>query len=277
MLVRAKLVTAFTAGLIVSSSAIADAIVPIVNTLPRCDNCSVGPVNIGFSIDFFGNNYSQLFVNNNGSVSFDYGLYNFTFDSLVFESSYRPQPTPVISPFFSGVDTRYAGSPVTYGNLIYEGHTAFAVNWLDVDYYSPSGGLHTERNSFQLLLVERSDTGAGNFDFIFNYDSIQWDNKNIWDTSFFGYAAGGDFYGYMTESNLLLPLKSSPLPYNSDQLPYNSRNSDVPGRYVFEVRNGVVTNPLPLLTIPEPETWAMLLAGLGVVTGVARRRAKAAG
>jgi hypothetical protein len=27
--------------------------------------------------------------------------------------------------------------------------------------------------------------------------------------------------------------------------------------------------------VPEPETWAMLLAGLGLVTGVARRRAKA--
>ena len=40
-----------------------------------------------------------------------------------------------------------------------------------------------------------------------------------------------------------------------------------------------MTNPLPLLTavVPEPETWAMLLAGLGMVTGVARRQAKMTG
>jgi len=30
-------------------------------------------------------------------------------------------------------------------------------------------------------------------------------------------------------------------------------------------------------TVPEPETWAMLLAGLGLVTGVTRRRAKMTG
>jgi hypothetical protein len=31
---------------------------------------------------------------------------------------------------------------------------------------------------FQLVLIERSDTGAGNFDFEFNYDQIQWEARN---------------------------------------------------------------------------------------------------
>jgi hypothetical protein len=29
--------------------------------------------------------------------------------------------------------------------------------------------------TFELLLVDRSDTGAGNFDVEFNYDTVQWE------------------------------------------------------------------------------------------------------
>jgi len=266
MLFRTKMVAAFAASFIVSTSAFAAAVIPLGNTLPRCDDCYVGPVNIGFDINFFGNDYSQLYVNNNGNISFNQGLYNYAFSSLSYSAS------TVIAPFFGDVNTGYYGSPVTYGNLIYDGHQAFAVNWVDVAPYGGSitTGTSASRNSFQVILVERSDVKTGDFDIVFNFDSIQWQNSNAYGGSFFGYGADGNYYGYTTNSNQLLTL-------NSNQLPYNSINSNVAGRYVFEVRNGVVINPLPLLVaIPEPETWAMLLAGLGIVTGVARRRTKMA-
>jgi hypothetical protein len=257
-----KLVTALAAGLIVSTSAFGQAVIPLGNTLPRCDDCFVGPVNIGFDINFFGNDYSQLYVNNNGNISFNRGLSNYTFSSL------SSSVNTVISPFFGDVNTSSWGSPVTYGNLVYENHQAFAVNWVDVaPFGSPySTGTSSSRNSFQVILVDRSDVGAGDFDIVFNYDYIQWQNTNAYGGSFFGYGANGDYYGYTTNNNQLLTL-------NGNQLPRNSINSDVAGRYVFEVRDGVVTNPLPLISsIPEPETWAMLLAGLGLMAGVARRR-----
>lgn len=162
------------------------------------------------------------------------------------------------------------GSRPSYGNLIHDGHQAFAANWIDVAPRTVSSD--TRRNSFQVILVNRSDVGTGNFDIVFNFDSIQWHNydgsldSSLYGGSFFGYGVNGTYYGYTTDDNHLLTL-------NADQLPYNSLNSDVAGRYVFEVRDGVVTNPLPYLAvIPEPETWAMLLAGLGVVGAVARRR-----
>jgi hypothetical protein len=278
MLSRTKLVAALIASLIVSNSALASPLISIDNalTLPRCDDCNSGPVDIGFNINFFDNNYSQLYVNNNGNVSFNHGLSDYTFGSLVNRTN------PIIAPFFSDIDTRNAGSPVSYGKTDYEGYTAFAVNWVDVDYF-PSSGSHSERNSFQLVLVDRSDTGSGNFDFVFNYDALEWDNYSIWDTSFMGYGAEGNLYGRTTgffkgftpELALAMRQEFSPLPVLADSLFVDGqRNSDVAGRWVFEVRDGAVTNPLWHLTspIPEPETYAMLLAGLGVVGAVVRRR-----
>ena len=266
MLFRAKMVAVVAAGLIVSSSAFAGAIVPIDNakTLPRCYDCSSGPVDIGFDINFFGNDYSQLYVISNGYISFSRGFTTWSFNNLSYSAN------TVISPFLSDINTVNGGSQITYGNLIYDGHQAFAANWVDVAPYGSSytTGTLSSRNSFQVILVERSDVGTGDFDIVFNFDSIQWRSTNTYGGSFFGYGANGDYYGYTTNNNNLVSL-------NGDRLPYNSINSNVAGRYVFEVRNGVVTNPLP--AIPEPETWAMLLAGLGAVAGVARRRTKTTG
>jgi len=263
MLLRAKMVAAFAAGVVVSTSAFAGAIVPvvpIVNELPRCHGCHVDQIDIGFNVEISYRNYSQVYVYSNGYVLF--------------------QGLGSLSPLWlAALDTREGGSTVTYGNLIYERHTAFAVNWVDV---APYQNRLNARNSFQLVLVDRSDTGIGNFDFIFNYDSIQWLNADAGygNPSHVSYSVGGTSYGYWTEYGIYGSeyegIVMQPL-LDAYQLPYMSWNSDVAGRWIFEVRNGVVTNPLPPLVIPEPETWAMLLAGLGVVTGVARRRAKTTG
>ena len=81
----------------------------------------------------------------------------------------------VIAPFYANVDTRFAGSTVKYGQGVVDGHRAFAVNWLNVD-YAASSPSHTNRDSFQLVLIDRSDLGAGNFDMEFNYDQVNWES-----------------------------------------------------------------------------------------------------
>ena len=40
------------------------------NNLPANDDGSTGLVNIGFNLNFFGSNFNQLYVNNNGNVTF---------------------------------------------------------------------------------------------------------------------------------------------------------------------------------------------------------------
>jgi hypothetical protein len=82
-----------------------------------------------------------------------------------------------VAPFFGDVDTRAAASNVvTFGQTVtLDGHKAFCVDWAGVSgvgYYNE----HTDKlNSFQLLLIDRSDVGAGDFDIEMNYDKVQWE------------------------------------------------------------------------------------------------------
>ena len=127
-----------------------------------------GPLTpLGFTINFFGKTRSSTFVNNNGNLTFDSALSTYTPFGL--ESTQRE----IIAPFFADVDTRAAGSNlVTYGQDTVNGHKAFGANYISVGYYA----VHADKlNSFQVVLVDRSDTGAGNFDIEFNYGHILWE------------------------------------------------------------------------------------------------------
>ncbi len=245
------------------------------------DDGSTGLVSLGFtnadsnSINFFGVNYSALYVNNNGNVTFTTPL-----------STYTPFPIittglPMMAPFFADVDTRSAGSPVTYGTGTFGGDPAFGVDWENVDYFS-SSPTHTNRDSFQLIIVDRSsDTGAaGNFDFIFNYDLIQWQAGEASSSDANGCGGSPARAGYSngTSNSFELPgsgvntafidsgsCVTSP---GADALILNDLNSNVLGRYVFSVRNGVVVGPPPV--VPEPTT--LVLFGTGALALYRRRR-----
>lgn len=213
------------------------------NTLTRSDDSSAGPVSIGFRVDFYGLTFNQLFVNNNGNVTFDNPLASYTpFDLTSTERK-------IIAPFFSDVDTRRAGNAVTYGVGAVDGRMAFGANWKDVDCFSGNSA-RTVRNAYQLILIDRSDTGPGNFDFEINIDKIQWEagqasggNSNCLggDSARVGFSNGTGDPGTAFE----LPgsgvagafLDSGPA---STALIHNRMNSNVLGRYRFSARNGVI-------------------------------------
>ena len=135
-------------------------------SLPANDDGFAGPVNTGFTLSFFGANFTQLFVNNNGNVTFGAGLTAFTPGPI------QGGGTPIIAPFWADVDTRGGGALTTYGSTMFGGHNAFCVNWDGVGYFAA----HTfPLNNFQLLLVDRSDITAGDFDIVFNYQHIGWE------------------------------------------------------------------------------------------------------
>ncbi|HLJ44419.1 MAG TPA: nidogen-like domain-containing protein [Bryobacteraceae bacterium] len=208
------------------------------SSLAACDDsCNSGPVALGFSINFYGNPYTQVYVNNNGNVTF--GSSNSTFSPLPI-----PQISSVmIAPFWADVDTR-AGAVVTYGQDIVDGHPAFGVNSINVGYYS----MHTDKlDSFQVVLIGRSDLGAGFFDIEMNYSSIQWETGDasggsggLGGTSVrVGFTNGTNTTGTYFE----LPgsgVNGAFLDGGPNSLIANSVNSSIPGRYIYPVRAGTI-------------------------------------
>ena len=208
------------------------------NSLPVNDDGSTAAVVLPFTLNFFGTDYGALYVNNNGNVTFDDYLPSFTPFALVGTTRV------IIAPYFADVDTRGTGSGlVTYGATTYGGRSAFCVNWVNLGYFS----IQTDKlNSFQLLLVERFDTGSGNFDIMFNYDKILFETGDASGGSG-GLGGSSARIGYSngdsTSTSFELPgsaVNGAFLNSNtSTGLIYNSRDSLQLGRYQFPVRNGV--------------------------------------
>lgn len=234
------------------------------NTFAGNDDDSISNVNVGFTMDFFGLVQNYVHINNNGNVTFDSVLSTYTPFDLLSTS------TQIIAPFFADVDTSNSAE-VTYGSGTVDGHTAFGVNWIDVGYYDAQSD---PTNSFQLVLIDRSDIAAGDFDFEFNYDNIEWETGDASEGSngLGGYSARVGFSNGTDTSLELLgsAVNGAFLNGGSNALISNSLNSNVAGRYIFNVRNGQVEEPPA--GVPDSGATATLL--LGALAGLAfiRRR-----
>ena len=217
------------------------------------DDGSSSLVPLGFALNFYGVTYDQLYVNNNGNVTFDSSLSTYTPFGLIGTNRV------IIAPFFADVDTR--DSNVTrYGQGTVDGHRAFGVTWLGVGCFER---ITTVLNSFQVVLIDRADRGTGDFDIEFNYDQIQWEtgtasggNSNCQGGSAarVGYSNGVDSFFELPGSNAPGAFLDSNL---QTGLIHNRLNSSVNGRYLFAVSNGIVVGtdtPTPTATATSSGT-----------------------
>ncbi len=110
----------------------------------------------GDGIEFYGNSYSEIYVNSNGNISF--GSAN-----TAWSPNLGGTTTPVIAPFWADVNINAGGE--IYWDLDPANGTV-TITWDGVAPYGSSGA-----NSFQLVLTS---TGDGGFEAEFIYEDIQW-------------------------------------------------------------------------------------------------------
>ncbi|MCX5643972.1 MAG: VPLPA-CTERM sorting domain-containing protein [Phycisphaerae bacterium] len=220
---------------------------------------------LGFNLNFFGVTYSSLYVNTDGCVTFD-APFTIIFAPFALTTT---TGTPIITPFFADVDTRDGGSGVVrYGSGAVDGHTAFGVSWIDVGYFLR----HDDKlDSFQLVLIDRSDRHPGDADLEFNYDTVLWESGD-WSGGVLGLGGLSARAGYSNgtgDPGTYDELPGSGVPGcfldgSSTGLIHGSLNSPVAGRYVLSICNDQAP------TIPAP--GALLLTLIGAAFVGQRRR-----
>jgi hypothetical protein len=217
------------------------------NTIPAGDDTYSSVVALPLSMNWNGTPYTTIYINMNGNCTF-----------RNFSTAYDPTTSmattnrDMLAPFWADVDTRAGGgsSLMTYSNITagnipqINGHNAFIVNWINVGRYNVSGPL----NSFQLVLIDRSDTGAGNFDIEYNYNTILWDRGTTASNSYAraGWARAGNVGYELTGGN----TSGAYLDTGVDALINGTLNSGgVLGRYIWNVRNGAPGNEPPIVNL----------------------------
>jgi hypothetical protein len=202
------------------------------NFLDRNDDISTESIDITSvfenGLNFFGKNYQGFYINNNGNITFNEALSDYSPFAIIGNTGVE-----IIAPFFADIDTRFGtvtpseGGNSTGSNLVYwdldpEANT-ITITWDDVGQYT-NGEIP---NAFQLIL---KDVSAENFQIEFRYEDIQWTVGSASDNLFanVGYSDGLNFSEIPQSGNdgLLQELETA-------------SNINQPGRFVFSVINGI--------------------------------------
>lgn len=204
------------------------------------DDQSSSELDLPFAVNFFGATYDSFFVNNNGNVTFGAALGTFT------PSPFPASNRPIIAPYWGDVDTRAGG-----GGAVYIGSPNLdnvVVTWNNVGYFSQQTN---KLNNFQLVLTDRSDVSAGDFDITFRYNRLEWTT---------GGASGGvnglggvpAQAGYDAGNGVnAFTLPGSRTAAVLDLQDTSNVNSTTPGVWLLNIRNGAIatgaTASAPLL------------------------------
>jgi hypothetical protein len=147
-------------------------------------------VDIGMNLNFYGMQFSHVYVNRYGNLTLSEPLtYYQAMDPLKNGYANRVCSTPygaIIAPFFADVDLGcgIGHGTLTYTSTVVGGRPAWEADWNNVDYFNvdnmdystdPPTPHNSKYNTFSVALVDRSDVMPGDFDIVFKYNGLEWD------------------------------------------------------------------------------------------------------
>lgn len=165
-------------------------------------------VTLPFPINVFGTTLTDAWISSNGYLSF--------LENTAYSGSPLPGWTEgLFAPFFT--DQIIDGTPgvIRWGSHAagFEGHDVFVILWDNMSAYDQTSPLNlssTLGNTYQLVIVDRSDIAPGDFDLIFNYEEINWTRSGA-DLAI-GYTDGaGHFHEHETTGSYGVPVDQTEL------------------------------------------------------------------
>jgi hypothetical protein len=229
----AALAVVSTTAVVALTPSAANAAPEAIVTAPGCSTTALPGAHfvtagstLGFTISARGSQSSSVLVSDQGYLNLGGGPVS------VFEGHLRTDPQSM---------------PVTYGTTTFDGRSAFCATWTGVNTYdSPGAGTFDA----QVLVVNRSDIQAGDFDLVYNFGRIGGNPAGARAAWALGGPDGQDQFSFPGSGAPGGLVDGSPTAVAS-----GSRESSVPGRYVFRFRNGaLVTTPAPDTTIETGPT-----------------------
>lgn len=205
------------------------------------DDSNTGPINLGFSFKFFNQAYSQVQITSNGLLTFGGST---TYNANSDLGQIMPfSATPMIAVAWDDWTTTYSGTDgVYYATQGASGSQRFIVEWRNTKAYDPASNSNSSPVSFEAVLYEGTNAIE------FRYLDME------------------------TGGSLVNPDASRGATATA-----GIRNVDayLNGQFLQWSNNqAVLTNNTAILitAVPEPESYALLLAGLGLLGFVSRRR-----
>ena len=134
---------------------------PRTYNLSSTDDGSSPSLSLGFTLDWFGTQYTNIYVNSNGGMVLDDGKGDFT-EHINFDL--RTASRPYILPLYTDLNPAANGTVEFGTGTISDGSTknVFWAEWVGVAEY----GNNSARQEFQALIIEESDGATVEFRYV---------------------------------------------------------------------------------------------------------------
>ncbi len=144
--------------------------------MARNDDGSSVLINLGFTFQFYGTNYTSCFINNNGNITF--GASYFPYVPTGFPSATIP---PMIAPFWADCDTRNTATGQVWYKIIDSNNgglvDTLVVVWDNVGYYNQHADL---LDTFELTISNFTNpVMQPGSNVCFEYDNMCWTTGDI--------------------------------------------------------------------------------------------------